>query len=261
MVEAVSLPAGAGPYQVNLMVFQGPLDLLLQLVEQRKLDITTISLAQVADQYVEYIGRMPEHDPEVLSGFLVVAAKLLLLKSWALLPRPPQETAEEEGDPGEELARQLLEYKRFKEAAAHLRAWEERGERSYVRIAPPPKVVGELRLEGVTLADLAQAVRRALATMPGQEPGRLVLPEIFSIDDKMGLIESLLDGQGEVAFSSLLSAAASKLEVIVTFLALLELLKQGRAFAYQHCVFGEIRIARAEGDAVEASLPGPALAS
>ena len=104
-------------YQVALPVFEGPLDLLLHLIERQELDITAISLAQVTNQYLEYLAGASERDPDNLADFLVVAAKLLLIKSRVLLPQPPAPPAAEEEDLGDDLVRQLVEYKRFKEAA------------------------------------------------------------------------------------------------------------------------------------------------
>src|SRR5262245_30660754 len=129
-------------YTVQLPAFEGPLDLLLRLIEREELDITTIALAQVADAYLAQVRALDAPDPAALSAFLVIAAKLLLIKSRALLPRPEiPKGADESIDEGVELARQLREYQRYKQAAALLRAWEEQGHRSYARAAAPPALL------------------------------------------------------------------------------------------------------------------------
>lgn len=231
------------PYQVKLAVFEGPLDLLLQLIERQELDITKVALAQVADQYLEYISLLPEVDPAILADFLVIAARLLLIKSLALLPKPPVEEEEPQEDDGDALAKQLAEYKRFKEAAGFLRGREEAAMRCYVRSAPPPKVGSSLRQGEISLADLTAAFRSVLARLAQEEPQATVAPLIFSITDKIALILKALTKQGRASFQALLAQATCKVEAIVTFLALLELLKNGQVMAYQESTFGEIIIA------------------
>src|SRR5512137_1534021 len=158
-------------YQVDLPLFQGPLDLLLHLIEQEELDITKVALAQVTDQYLAYLAVLQEVEAEFLTDFLVIAAKLLLIKSQALLPKPPASLAAgEEEDLGEQLARQLLAYKRYKEAAQTLRQREDAGLRTFVRVAPPPKIEPRLSLDDVTLDDLLVAVQQALAIRPADAP-------------------------------------------------------------------------------------------
>ncbi|RLC70356.1 MAG: chromosome segregation protein ScpA, partial [Chloroflexi bacterium] len=154
------------PYQVRLPVFEGPLDLLLHLIEREELDITSVSLAQVTDQYLTYLSLMEKPPAEVLADFLVVAAKLLLIKSRALLPQPPGSLSTEEEDVGEDLARQLIEYRRFKRVAESLRRREEAGLRAYLRLAPPPRLARPLDLEDVPLDDLVAAMRQALSVTP-----------------------------------------------------------------------------------------------
>jgi segregation and condensation protein A len=234
------------PYQVRLAVFEGPLDLLLQLIEKHQLDITTVALAQVADQYLDYIGLLPEVDPALLADFLVVAARLLLIKSKALLPKPPLEPEEEEEDDAETLARQLLEYKRFKEIAAQFRRWEQAGLRTYVRAAPLSKsglnLAPRLSLEGVSLDDLSEALRAALTRLTPDHPTESIAPILWSITDKIAAIQQALSREGRASLQSLLAGAASRLEAIVTFLALLELMKTREVKVAQDATFGEILI-------------------
>ncbi len=231
-------------YQVKLTTFEGPLDLLLQLIEQRQLDITTVSLAAVTDQYLEHLSLLTEIDAASLAHFLVIAAKLLLIKSQALLPRPPlPEAKEAEEDVGEALARQLLEYKRFKEIAGLLRERDEDGLHSYLRLAST-HINGHFRLEGVSLVELAQAMVRVLSTLPGEVEAPPLPTRVYSIADKIAAIEEWLC-RGPVSFERLLSQASSKGEAIVTFLALLELIKQGQVLVEQAEMFGDITITRA----------------
>jgi len=228
-------------YQVKLEVFEGPLDLLLQLIEKRELDITRISLAQVTDQYLEYIALLHEREATALADFLVIAAKLLLIKSQMLLPQPPP--VEEEEDVGDALVRQLIEYKKFKEAAQKLRQREEMGLRAYVRVAPPPRLERTLDLEGLTLDNLLEAVRRALAASPPAPPvSNMVAPITITIADKISQIEAALRRHGRISFNRLLARAVSRMEIIVAFLAVLELIKRRRIDVQQERAFGEIII-------------------
>jgi len=240
MIEGVE----AKPYEVRLAVFEGPLDLLLHLIEREELDITKVSLAQVTDQYLEYLSLLEEINAEILADFLVIAAKLLLIKSEMLLPRPPRVPGEEEEeDVGDELARQLIEYKKFKEAALELRQREEMGLRAYVRVAPPPKLERPLDLEDVSLADLVEAVRRALDVRPPlPSVSEVVTPFIITVAEKMAFIEEKLERHRRVSFNRLLAQAASRLEIIVTFMAVLELIKLKGIEVQQERLFGEIVI-------------------
>ena len=138
-----------GAYQISLPVFSGPLDLLLHLIERQEFDITTISLVKVTEQYLAQIEQLKENRLENLIDFLVVAARLVQIKSRALLPQAPLYPGdEEEEDPAEALVRQLKAYKRFKQAAMWLQQREEAGLRTYLRVAPPPKLEGELDMTG-----------------------------------------------------------------------------------------------------------------
>jgi len=239
----------ARPYEVKLAVFEGPLDLLLHLIEREELDITKVSLAQVTDQYLEYISLLEELNAGALADFLVIAAKLLLIKSEMLLLRPPRAPGEEE-DIGDELARQLIEYKKFKEAALALKRREEMGLRAYVRVAPPPKLERffgwiqdrPLDLGDVSLADLVEAVRHALDVhSPLPSVSEVVAPITVTVAEKMALIEEKLRKQRRVNFNRLLDQAASRLEIIITFLAVLELIRRGIE-VQQERLFGEIVI-------------------
>jgi len=234
-----------GGYTVNTPVYEGPLDLLLQLIERAELDITSVSLALVTDQYLGYIHQMQVPADEI-SAFLVVAAKLIQIKSEALLPRPPVREAGEE-DLGESLARQLRIYKRFKELSNWLDDRETRHLRTYLRVAPPPKVEGRLDLSDITLADLMAAAEDIFA----EEAEKLALGTVISapritIREKIALITERLGKSRNATFSGLLGQKPTRLEVVVTFLALLELVKRYRVSAQQERLFSDIQIEKLE---------------
>lgn len=232
-------------YTVQIPLYEGPLDLLLQLIEHAELDITAISLAQVTEQYLMHIRAM-EVPPDEISAFLVVAAKLLLIKSEALLPRPPTREPGEE-DPGESLARQLLVYKRFKEMALWIEKREKSNLRTFLRVAPPPKVEAKLDLSNITLADLLAAAEGAFAQeQEKQSLGTVITPPKITIREKITLIAEKLGATPHATFGDLVGQQPTRLEVVVTFLALLELVKRYRVAARQESLFGEILIDRAD---------------
>ncbi|MGH2521711.1 MAG: segregation and condensation protein A [Anaerolineales bacterium] len=236
------LPRSA--YNVQLPIFEGPLDLLLQLIERDELDITTVSLAQVTDQFLASIRILESLNIADLADFLVVAARLILIKSEALLPRPVERQPGEE-DPGDELARQLIAYKRYKEIAGTLHEREAAGLRTYLRLAPPPKVEGKLDLSHLSSLDLLEAVRRALAMAPDKPSlGTVVAPPRVTIRDQIRLIAHSLhaSGNGRTSFQKMLESATSQMEVVVTFLAVLELIKRRKIEARQEKMFGEIEL-------------------
>lgn len=231
-------------YQVKLPLFEGPLDLLLHLIERQELDITKISLAQVTDQYLEYISRLEKLHLEILADFLVVAAKLLLIKSQVLLPRPEAQPPDvDEEDPGEALARQLREYKQFKTVAQYLKDRMASGARTFVRIAPPPKLPRQVDLSDVALDDLLAAWCQTLLAQPKDEtlPASATEP-IITIGDRMALLRRRLARERSITFSNLLAEAHSRLEVIVTFIALLEMFRSREITLRQETLFGEIYI-------------------
>jgi segregation and condensation protein A len=228
-------------YTVQLPVYAGPLDLLLQLIERDELDITRVSLAQVTDQFLAYMKVLEQLSLADIADFLVIAARLILIKSEALLPRPVERQPGEE-DPGDELARQLIAYKRYKEIALLLHEREAAGLRTYLRLAPPPKLEAKLDLSGVTPLHLLEAVRRALSLNPELAPlGTVVAPPKVTIRDQIRLIANTLrrDG-GRTSFQRMLASAGSRMEVVVTFLAVLELIKRRKIEARQDQHFGDI---------------------
>lgn len=236
----------ARSYQVATPVYEGPLDLLLQLIERAELDITRLALAQVTDQYLAYLRSMEERLAEEVSAFLVIAAKLLQIKSEALLPRPPAREAGEE-DPAEALAQQLILYKRFRQIADLLAAREEAGLHSYLRLAAPPKLEAALDMTGIGLAELVAAANAIFSNgrdLP--ELSTVVAAPKITIREKIELIATTLRRLKRTTFHHLLRKNTSRLDVVVTFLAMLELVKRRLVQARQEKLFGEIAIEPAE---------------
>jgi len=234
-----------GGYTVTIPVYEGPLDLLLQLIERAELDITAVSLALVTDQYLAYIHQM-QVPPDEISAFLVVAARLIQIKSEALLPRPPVREIGEE-DLGEALARQLRIYKRFKELSNWLDDREARHLRTYLRIAPPPKMEGRLDLSGITLADLMAAAEGIFAEEAEKQAlGTVISAPRITIREKIALIAERLGKSRSATFNGLLGHKPTRMEVVVTFLALLELVKRYRVSAQQESLFSDIQIEKLE---------------
>lgn len=229
-------------YTVRLPVYEGPLDLLLELIERAELDITKIALAQVTDQYLSHLRRMTERDLGDLASFLVVAARLLQIKSEALLPRPPEREVGEE-DPGDALARQLILYRQFKQAAAGLSARLEAGLHTYARLAPPPRSEAHLDLGALSLDDLRRTLQQVLAAARAEPElvDSVAAPRI-NIRTKIALIFEALRRQGRMEFRELLRRSRSRLEVVVSFLAVLELIKQHQVLARQERLFDDIEI-------------------
>ncbi|MCG3210295.1 MAG: Segregation and condensation protein A [Anaerolineae bacterium] len=235
-------------YEVDLPAFQGPLDLLLSLIEQEELDITKISLARVTDQYLSRLEIIKDTDPDDLTDFLVIAAKLILIKSEVLLPRPPPIlAADDEEDVGDELARQLLIYKHFKEIAAQLRDVEEQHRRSYVRVVPKIKIEPKLAPGEGDLLQLLEAARNALAIKP-EDPDvdEVVSPVSVTIGQQMVNIWREVASGRRVSFNAMLRQSSNKIEVIVTLLAVLELIKRRVITVSQSNRFGDILIDRKE---------------
>ena len=242
-------------YQIRLPVFEGPLDLLLHLIEREEMDVTTVALAQVTGQYLAYLAELEHRQVKELADFLVVAAKLLLIKSQSLLPRPPALTPEAE-DVGDELVRQLQVYKRFKEIGALLHEREQQGLRGYVRIAPLPHLEPQLDLGDVTFHDLLAAVQEALEAIPAPPVGQVVAPITVTVAEQIICIKDQLARRRQVRFHEILSTATTRVEVIVTLLALLELIKQDQISVQQEKLFGQIVIERQTlAEAAPAAVP------
>jgi segregation and condensation protein A len=231
-------------YQVQLPSFTGPLDLLLHLIEQKQLDITAIALAQVTDQYLTYLRAAQTIIADDLTEFLVIAARLLLLKSRILLPKPPQEF-EESDDIGEDLVRQLREYKRFKQVAEFLEQRDQASLHMYLRMLPPAKRTlnrePKLDLSETSLDDMIAALKELLREQEATDEFKVV-PHHVTISQKIAHIHARLQTQPMVTFDSLLDNAHSRVEIIVTLLAVLEMVRSKRVQVQQERLFGPIRI-------------------
>ena len=234
-------------YQVATPVYHGPLDLLLQLIERAELDITKLSLAQVTDQYLIYIKQLPQLSAEEVSAFLVIAAKLIQIKSEMLLPRPPTRASGEE-DPGEALARQLLLYRQFKRVSETLDELQRLDRRTYLSLSPIPHIEGKLNLTDISIADLVDAAILAYARKP-EKPGSLdsaITPSKITIRQKINLVAGHLRRFGRSSFRSILGQHRSREEIGITFLAMLELVKLHFVDVYQESLFSDIEIEPAE---------------
>ena len=235
--------------QLTLPYFEGPLDLLLHLIEREELDITNVALVTVADQYMQVLRQNEQLNIDALADFIWIGARLLLIKSRALLPRPPVEDGEpEEEDPADELARQLREYKLFKEAAGRMRDIEVAGLHSYPRIAPPPELPPPPGLDGVTLDLLRQMVEVALTREPAERPHHqaVIRPHKFTVREKVDLLRKMLIDDGRVSFRAVIDACGTRMEIIVSFMAVLELIKSRVLDAVQDATFADIVLVPAE---------------
>jgi len=229
-------------YQVKIESFEGPLDLLLHLIRRNQVNIYDIPIALITEQYLDYIRFMEALDLSVAGEFLVMAATLTYIKSRMLLPAAPDED-EEEDDPRAQLVQQLLEYKRYKDAAAELSRRELLGRDVFIR----PEVGASIE-EGaldVDLFHLIAALRDVLRRRDIKEFHEVTLERVTLMDRIRDLWDRIQTAEGAVDFVSLFGAHSSREEVVLTFLALLELIKSGMIRAYQHEVLGPVWIVRA----------------
>jgi segregation and condensation protein A len=234
-------------FNLKLPNYEGPLDVLLRLIEENQLEITAVSLASVADQFVAHMTTMPQRDPRTISGFVAVAAKLILLKSRALLPKI--EITEEEQEEVDDLISQLKAYQIFKTAARTLRARQEAGLRSFASSPPSINPANRLAtsktlpLDNVTLERLAAAMQKVIARwMPLPEANTIVRRLPFTVHECMDRITDAVQSKPRVQFEDILEGIDARIEVVVTLLALLELLKRYEVRVYQDNLFGEIVI-------------------
>jgi len=243
------------PVMLRLERFEGPLDLLLHLIKRDEVDIYDIPIAHITQQYLAYLDLMRTFDLEVAGEFLVMAATLMRIKAKMLLPLPAVGEEAEEGDPRDELVQRLVEYRQFKEAAGTLKVREEERRLLFERgMLPGDDEAGPLPLAPATLFDLLDALNRVMARVPDRVVYD-VQAEQYHVDDKMALITRLTTEEGPQAFSALLLRCHVRAEMVVTFIALLELVKLGLVAVVQSEAFGEISIvARSpEGRAADAS--------
>jgi segregation and condensation protein A len=230
----------------QLEIFEGPLDLLLHLIKKNEVSITDIPIAVITEQYLETLELMEYLDLDLAGEFLVMAATLVHIKSRMLLP-PEENDAEDEeegGDPRDELVRRLLEYQRYKDAAGELERRDILKRDVFARSAEPPEQTETVGFETVSLFDLISALRSVLERLPKDSAHQVVL-ETISVREKMSLLLDDLHRRGNVIFQELFVGAVSRLEVIVTFLAMLELVKIRAVKIWQEQAAGPIVIAAA----------------
>lgn len=223
-------------FMLAITAFAGPVDALLVLIEQGDLEPAGVSVATIVQQYALYRAADGASDGEA-AEFIGLASRLMLLKSRALLPRPAPAPPPEE--PTVDLAAVLAEYRRFQDAAAGLRAREDDGLRSFPRLAPPPAIPPGSGLSQVTLQRLAAIVRDLLARQEPPAAG-VVTRELVTIRQKVAQLQMLLQGEAAVSFTAFIGASRSRLEVVVGFMAVLELIRRGRLQAIQPEPFGNI---------------------
>ncbi|GAA5139641.1 segregation/condensation protein A [Prosthecobacter algae] len=235
-------------YKVKLEIFEGPLDLLLYLIKKDEIDIYDVSIGRITKQYLDYINTFKMLNIEVASEFIVMAANLMYLKSRELLPQtqqPPEEDADEE-DPRWELIRQLVEYKKFKDVAQFLGTQEVKADEFFATTpelpdltAPAPDIVGQ-----VGIFDLIRAFQKVLKRFENSTDIREIVSDRYSVADKIEHLLEAIPMGGRVRFDSLFSTAASRVEVIVTFLAMLELMKLNHLMVEQEQMLGDIVVIR-----------------
>ena len=235
-------------YKVKFEVFEGPLDLLLYLIKKEEVDIYEVNLTSLATQFIEYIDTMRLLDLEIAGEFLVMAATLMYIKSRELLPVDQQVQVEGEDDgedPRWELIRQLVEYKKFKDAAAQLSVLEARQEAVF------PRVPGKLDFQTETPArseasvfDLLNAVNTVLQRFTQRPEQRDIFEDKWSVSEKIEFLVRIISERSPLRFSELFESVTSRSEVVVTFLALLELIRLKQLTAVQAEAFGEILICR-----------------
>ncbi|MFH0826425.1 MAG: segregation/condensation protein A [Candidatus Omnitrophota bacterium] len=235
-------------YKIKLEIFEGPLDLLLYLVKKDHLNIYDIPIAKVTAQYLEYLNLMQLLDLNIAGDFLVMAATLMQIKSKMLLPPEPQEASQgEPEDPREELVKRLLEYERFKEIAESLRQRETSQKEVFKR--PKTEIEKELPSDGrevyfeASIFDLIHAFTKALKDVP-KEVFYEVIKDEYTIDEKIHEILHLLLEKSTIQLTQLFGKAKSKLEIIVIFLSILELVRMKEIICRQRELFQDIEILR-----------------
>ena len=227
---------------VQLEIFEGPLDLLLHLIKKNEVSITDIPIATITEQYLATLELMQNLNLDVAGEFLVMAATLIHIKSRMLLPASEDAEEEEEGtDPRQELVRRLIEYQRFKEAAAQLEQREVLTRDVFARSAAPLEEAAFPAFREVSVFELLTALRRVLERLPKDDFHEVTLDKI-TVREKMTLLLDTLRAQGQVMFEALFSEAKSRMEVIVTFLAMLELVKVRAIRIIQEQLGGPITI-------------------
>jgi segregation and condensation protein A len=230
--------------QITLPVFEGPLDLLLHLIERDDLDITAVSLVVVTDQYLKAINDGQGVNAHALAEFVAIGARLIYLKSRALLPRAPEEVEAqlEDDDVGRELVDLLLEYRRYTEATDVLEERQERGLRVYTRLAPPPERPEGIGLDGVTVDALRRIMLQVLSRTPVEEPKGVIQRDSLTLRERIGQFRDRLLAKGRFSFRQAILECKTRIEVVISFMAVLELLKAGECDAEQSERWGDIEV-------------------
>jgi len=234
-------------YKVKLEVFEGPLDLLLYLIKKSEVDIYNIPISEVTSQYLEYLDLFKMMDLNIAGDFLVMASTLMHIKSKMLLPNEElgDDILEEEEDPREELVNKLLEYRKFKDAASRLKQMEDTKLQTFTR-----KTQVDLKADvtvhfEANLFDLINVFKRVMEDVP-KEMFEEVIKDEVTVEEKTHELLHMLKEKTKLQFSKLLKNAKSKLEIIATFLSILELIRLQEVLVYQTQDFGEIEIVRNE---------------
>jgi segregation and condensation protein A len=246
-------------YKVKFEVFEGPLDLLLYLIKKEEVDIYQVNLTRLATQFIEYIDVMRMLDLEIAGEFLVMASTLMYIKSRELLPVDQQVAGDEDedlDDPRWELIRQLVEYKKFKDAAARLQVREAMQDNIFARLPAKPEfnIDTPAPRPEVSIFDLINAVNSILKRMTNREELRDIFEDKWTVSEKIEQLVALTNSEPVVSFSRLFAVATSRSEVVVTFLALLELIRMKHIVITQPEAFGEIEIRQAPSPAAPAEV-------
>jgi segregation and condensation protein A len=231
----------------KLPVFEGPLDLLLHLIKEKKIDIYDIPIVEITKQYIEYLELMKELNLEIAGEFLVMAATLIYIKSRMLLPSEEKEDDEPAEDPRAELVQRLLEYQAFKEASSHLRERETIWKNIFRRNLPPQTDLDEgepLPFEA-TLFDLVTAFKNLLSKTR-EDVVIEITRETLTVSDRINHIMEAIEGKDGMRFEDLFEQPYTRIRLIITFLALLELIRLGLVKAFQDRTFGSIWIVNAQ---------------
>lgn len=236
-------------YEFRLNQFEGPLDLLLHLIRKAEIDIKDIFVSQITEQYMEYMRQLPELDMDLASDFLTIAATLIYIKSHSLLPVPPSQ--EDEEDPRELFIRQLSEYKAFKEISEKLKNMEADAKGAYFKLPeehPLPKP--PLDLSNIVTENLFEAMLQVLqrvSSRAGKPAPKDIVLQGFTIPDRIHHITSMLNQRIRIEFQELFGEDSTRMEVIVTFLALLEMIQQRLAGVQQDGHLGQLYVCKCEG--------------
>jgi segregation and condensation protein A len=227
-------------FKIKVGEFEGPLDLLLDLIEKRKLHVSDVSLAQVADDFINYVKALQEYSIPGVAHFVLVASTLLLIKSRNLLPT--LELSEEENADAQDLERRLKMYQRMREVSRHLKERFgkniifERGDRKFIEPVFSPE-------ESITLPNLLGALRRAIESIPIKEfVPKAIVQKVISLEDMIGRLTDRIQTSLKLSFKEFAKSHEQKVEVIVGFLAMLELVKQGAIDVVQHKRFDDIHM-------------------